>query len=208
MIRFYLKYSLRNTIFAQILMRMIIIVPLFFFWNSYGYIMWGVLFLSLFLNFFKNPFACFPEAKNLFLSTGCNISEYIKCANLSLLVCINLSYLVIAICMIFLQRLSLPNFFFLFFFINTGTFFLYTLGNALYFSDLCTMKSRFVQNLIFIISSQLVLTILTAIFLCLKIIPNVIISLFIMLIFTIISFIVWTIAKNKYIHFKYHFPIK
>ena len=208
MMRFYLKYSLRNNIFAQILMRMIVIAPLFFFWDSFGYIVWGVLFLCFCGNFFKNPFACFPEAKNLFLSTACNVSEYIKYANLSLLLCTNLSYFAIAICMIFLHKLSFSSFFFLFFFINTGTFFLYTLGNALYFSDLCTMKSRFVQNLIFIISSQLLLTILTGLFMCIKIIPNTTISIAIMLIFMIISFAIWAITKNKYKKIKYHFPIK
>ena len=207
MIRFHLIYCIRNNILPMILLRMILFAP-FIFLHSAGYFLWGLFFLYFLWNFFKNPFTCFPEAKNLFLSTGCNISEYIKCANLTLLLLINLSYSIVAICISFFYKLAFFDFVFLFFLINTGVFFLCTLGNVLYFSDLHTIKSKFVQNFIYVISYQLLLTALTMLFFFIKIIPNVTVSLTIMLILMVISFVVWIITKNKYKKFKYYFPIQ
>jgi hypothetical protein len=76
------------------------------------------------------------------------------------------------------------------------------------FSDIYTIKSKFAQNLIYAVCYQLLLTVLSTLFLFTRTVSNVTISLNIMSVLTIISFFVWIIAKNRYKNFKYHFPIK
>jgi len=205
--RFYLIYGIRNNIFVQIIMRMIIFVP-FFFLSSVGYFLWSVSFLCSFWKFFVNPFASFPETKNLFLTTGCNISKHIKYANISLLLLTNISYGIIAICMISFQKLSFFDFFSIFFFLNIGFFFLYSLENILYFSDFQTIKNKFVRNIANIFMYQLLLTILTTFFFTIKMFTNTIFFFTIMSVLMFFSFVTWIITKNKYKNFNYYFPIK
>ena len=138
MLKLLYKYHERSNVSTKFGLRIIIpsvIIPIFD--NSWGVFAWGVLMLLLLNPFFRNPFASFPQALTLAHLTGCNMLKYLKAVGLSILIQVNFFGLIVLLVLYWRSETFeiIPALYTLFS-INSTSFVLFAIGNALYFSSL------------------------------------------------------------------------
>jgi len=207
MLKLLYKYHERSNVSTKFGLRTVlscVIIP--FFDTSWGVFAWGVLMLLLLNHFFRNPFASFPQALALAHLTGCNMLKYLKAVGLSILIQVNFFGLIVLLVLYWRSETFeiIPALYTLFS-INSTSFVLFAIGNALYFSNLKIKNYSDGASLSFTIILASTSTIMGSLFLGRDFLLS---TPLIMILLAGACFSLWYFTLNKYTTVSHHKLIK